>query len=129
MTNTVANITANDYAFTYKKNVKADEKGLVSREDYDIILRHIVECGGSIRFVYYEIDTFGQFHVHGSCQFGTVPSYKNLSYKGYSSRWKKVYDICGWEDYCSKDNNKDNDKEEDSLITINLFNRHPINNA
>lgn len=95
-----------DYAFTYKINVCADCKLDVTKEMYDIILRHIVEKGGVIRFVYYELDKSNQWHIHGSASFfelpGQMPSYKMLSYQGFTSKWRKIYDFAGWEEYSKK---------------------------
>lgn len=109
----MVNSDGGNYAFTYKKNVSVDQKSLVSREEYDECLRHIVSNLGVIMFTYYELDDSNEWHIHGACWFPEAPSYKKLSIRGYTSKWKIITDLYGWEEYCKKDQPKPEDESQD----------------
>lgn len=91
------------YAFTYKLNSVATVQA--KREDYAVILTHIQKTlgtSGNIHSVYYELDSKQNYHIHGIV-FATYVNYRKLAVKGYTSRWRQIYDYAGWESYIKKD--------------------------
>lgn len=112
-------LLANFYAFTYKMN-QAKTNVPFNRSVYTEVLKHIAYCGGYIRYVYYELDPNNHWHIHGACHFENIPKYAKLAIKGFGSKWKKIYDYSGWEDYSSKDNNEDQDIDQKDDFNIQL---------
>lgn len=108
------------YAFTYKLNTRKAEPA--TKEDYQEILSHINKLiPGGLHCVYYELDSNQSYHIHGiiyAPQY-TIPSYRKLSVKGYTSRWRQIYDYAGWESYIKKDQDDDSiDVPDDSKLVL-----------
>lgn len=120
----VGGLLENFYAFSYKLNVKRGFESTVTKQDYDLVLRHIVNSGGYIRFVYYELDSQNEWHIHGAAHFELEPRYTKLTVKGYGSRWYKIYDYAGWEDYAKKDVGED--QEPNSVDDLKVMPTHSL---
>lgn len=89
------------YAFTYKMNKKRTEK--VDKLDYVILLRVLEEQKKlNIHSVYYELDSTDNWHIHGMFYGPSDLQYKTCTFRGFTSKIKKVYDYAGWECYCKK---------------------------
>lgn len=90
------------FAFTYKKNVRVANKVNVQQSDYDCVLK-MIDLHGYVQCHYYELDEGFETHIHGVAFLPRDLQYKSMTIKGYSQKWKRIYDYQGWYNYITKD--------------------------
>jgi hypothetical protein len=97
------------YAFTYKRNLGVSQKA--QKLDYALVLDHIQKHNCHITACYYELDSNENWHIHGIASFPLheAVSYKKLSVKSFTSKWRRIYDYSGWEAYIKKDQYHDDE--------------------
>lgn len=100
------------YAFSVKYN---SHKGFLSDQlmlIYQEWISNARDKGCNILSYYYEYDSRNVLHIHGTMEASIDLSYKSLLCKGFGQQIVKVYDSVGWEKYCKKDQEDDDDLEK-----------------
>lgn len=92
------------FAFTLVDNRK-------DQHDYMLIFSDWIKRGCNILYKFAEHNKHGYVHYHGLIEIPKTIYRKTLCPKGYSVRFKEVWNAQGWYNYCKKD------QEEDSLDT------------
>lgn len=91
------------YGFTIK-DLKTKEI-MLNEQSYENILKEW-RARGSIDMLVYEDKTKSgekaRLHIHGIIKFDKKPFIQSLCKKGYAVKLEEIYDLKGWEKYCSK---------------------------
>jgi len=91
------------FAFTYKINAKINDVSTIDEAKYQPVFQAIEKQKGKVNHYVYEKDEKGLLHIHGVAELPKRIRYTSLTVKGYTSRWKEVYNLAGWLDYMRKD--------------------------
>lgn len=88
------------YAVTIKYNGSDISDPVPST--YEPFITLLQSKGCIIRYIYYEPDSKGRCHLHGSIYIPKKLYRKNLKIPKYHIKMVEIFDNIGWEEYCRK---------------------------
>jgi len=97
-------VNAKLYGFTLKET--RSPEALLSETDYQVALNAIQRRGDILDLHYESTKSNGakaRLHVHGLVEFDRIPLLTSICPSNFSTKFEKIYDLEGWNKYCTKD--------------------------